>query len=259
MIVDNIFNDNKKITAIIQARMESTRLPGKVLKSICGVPILKHIVNRVSMSEMVDSIIVATSQNQADDVIEEFCVNNKILYFRGSQENVLQRFVDCANKYKSDIIIRLTGDNALIDSEIIDSGIKEFQCEGKVDYLYYKEGLPIGMAIEIFKYSALARAYKEAKDSECLEHVTPYLYKNPDKFIVKRSCCNNNDYSNLRWTIDTRSDFILVSNIYNVLYQQYGDKFHYNDIIKEYKKHKEWYRINDEINQVKIYYQGEKK
>lgn len=245
-----------KIIAIIQARMESTRLPGKVLKTICGKPILQHIIERVRFSKYLDEIIIATSNHKADDAIERFANKYNISVYRGSQENVLQRFAECAKLYKADLIVRLTGDNTLVDSDIIDKGIETYQ-EEELDYLYYQEGLPIGMAVEIFRYEALVRAYKEASDKECLEHVTPYLYKNEDIFKIKRSVCKDKQLQKLRWTIDTEEDLKLVEAIYNELYPKYQEKFNLEDIMLEYNQHPEWNKINNSVQQVKVLYQGE--
>lgn len=245
-----------KIVAIIQARMESTRLPGKVLKEICGKPVLWHIVNRVSKSKYLEQIIIATSTNEADDAIEEFARENAIDVYRGSQLNVLERFYQCAVQYDADIIVRLTGDNTLIDSHIIDLGIDCFVKEADNDYMSYREGLPLGMVVEIFSFQALKTAYEEATDAECLEHVTPYIYKN-DKFHVKKVSGMGEDYSHLRWTLDTVQDYKLITKIYETLYREDDNIFYFEDIIEQYKHHKEWIKINESIGQVSISYKGE--
>lgn len=245
------------IVAIIQARMESTRLPGKVLKKMCGKTVLQHIVARVSNSVNVNKVVIATSTNDADNAIEKMAQENNIICYRGSQNNVLERFAKCAEIFKPDIIVRLTGDNALIDFKIIDQGIQEFISDGTLDYLKYRDGLPLGMAVEIFKYSALMTAYHNATNDECLEHVTPYLYKNPDKFKIGKSSCNDRDLSNLRWTIDTQDDFELISLIYEQLYPKHGDNFEMLDIIEAYNEHPEWQTVNNRIEQVKVNYNGE--
>lgn len=247
-----------RIIAIIQARMESTRLPGKVLIDLCGKSVLEHIVTRARKSKYINEVVVATSTNNADDAIEEFTKANNIQYYRGSQENVLERFYKCAKQYNPDIIVRLTGDNTLIDYQIIDEGIEYFIEKKNSDYIYYREGLPVGVAVEIFRFSALERAFMEADDSECLEHVTPYIYRNPEKFNSERVKVKGEDYSSLRWTLDTESDFELVSEIYNAVYLQ-NPQFSFYDILEEYKKHPEWIEINSKIEQVKVKYEGEKR
>lgn len=245
-----------EITAIIQARMGSTRLPGKVLREICGKPVLWHIVNRVSGSDYLDKIIIATSDHPADDIIEQFTMGYKLDVYRGSQYNVLERFYKCAVQYKTDLVVRLTGDNALIDPHIIDLGIEYFIKETGTDYLYYREGLPLGMAVEIFTFQALETAYKEATDAECLEHVTPYLYKN-SKFNAKRVSGIGKNYSNYRWTMDTEQDYNLIKKIYENLYRNEEDIFYFEDILEQYLYHDEWSGINSGVKQIRVNYKGE--
>lgn len=247
-----------KVAAIIQARMESTRLPGKVLMEICGKPVLWHIVNRSLKSRYLEHVMIATSNNSADDKIYQFALNNSIDVYRGSQTNVLERFYRCALQYEPDIIVRLTGDNALIDPYIIDSGIEYFIQNEGIDYIYYREGLPLGMAVEIFTYQALKTAYDEAEDDECLEHVTPYLYKN-SKFNAKRVPGLGEDYSYLRWTLDTRQDYELITKIYETLYGNGERLFCFEDVIEQYKYHTEWKDINSNVEQVKVTYKGDTK
>ncbi len=241
--------------AIVQARMGSTRLPQKIMTNLCGKPMLWHIVKRVERSEFVNDVVIATSKEQADDAVEELAKKNKILLWRGSHDNVLKRFYDCATHYEADIVVRLTGDNALVDAGIIDGGIAYFK-ESQRDYIYYREGLPLGMAVEIFTYGALKCAYEHAKDVQCLEHVTPYLYRNPQLFQAERVSCIGKDYSSLRWTMDTEQDKELISEIYTRLYKE-GNYFSFEDILKEYEKHPEWNFLNAEIEQKKVTYPGE--
>ena len=241
--------------AIIQARMGSVRLPGKIMTDLCGKPMLWHIVKRVERSELVNHVVIATSKEQDDDAVEELAEKNKFLLWRGSQNHVLKRFYDCAAHYKADIVVRLTGDNALVDAGIIDRGIAYFK-ECQQDYIYYREGLPLGMAVEIFTYDALKCAYENAADAQCFEHVTPYLYKNPQMFRAERVSCVGEDYSSLRWTMDTEQDKELISEIYTNLYRE-SSYFSFEDILKEYEKHPEWKFINEQIEQKKVTYQGE--
>ncbi len=241
--------------AIVQARMGSTRLPGKIMTELCKKPMLWHIVKRVRQSESVNEVVVATSREPADDTVEELAEKNHIVLWRGSQNHVLKRFYECASYYKADIVVRLTGDNALVDAGIIDSGIAYFK-ESQRDYIYYREGLPLGMAIEIFTYDALKCAYESASDAQCIEHVTPYLYKNPQLFQAERVPCVGKDYSYLRWTMDTERDKELISEIYKNLYQE-GKYFSFEDILKEYEKHPQWKFLNTDIEQKKVTYQGE--
>ncbi len=246
-----------KVVAIIQARMGSTRLPQKIMTDLCGKPMLWHIVKRVANSKMIDDVVIATSTNSEDDAVEQLAKEYGISLWRGSQENVLERFYDCATYYHADLIVRLTGDNALVDSSIIDMGISYFK-EHEYDYVSYRKGLPIGMIIEIFSYVALKKSYENAEDIQCLEHVTPYIYKNPHMFQIKYVPCIGTDYSYLRWTMDTEYDKQLITEIYQTLYHQ-NKYFTFEEILKEYEKHPQWLTINGEVKQNQVTYQGENK
>ena len=242
-----------RVVAIIQARMSSERLPGKVLKKLNGMPMIHCIVNRVGMAKKVDNVIVATSEEITDDMLYDFCAQNDINIYRGDLNNVLKRYYDCATREKADIIIRLTGDNALIDAEIIDVAVDVFEKQA-VDYLNYCEELPIGMHVEIFSYKALKRAMDEVDNSECKEHVTLYMYKNTDKFrCITYSEKEMTNHSTLRWTMDTQEDYELVSRIY----QSFSTiTFTYQDILDLYERKPELKLINENIKQKKIEYKG---
>ena len=238
-----------KVVAIIQARMSSERLPGKVLKELNGMPMIQCIVNRASAAKRVDNVIVATSEEMSDDKLYDFCVENDISVYRGDLNNVLKRYFDCATRENADVVIRLTGDNALIDAEILDAAIEIFENLG-VDYLHYCEELPLGMHIEVFSYEALKRTIDEADDSECKEHVTLYMYKNTDKFrCVTYSEKGMENHSSLRWTIDTPEDYELVDKIYESFDSAI---FTYQDILDLYEQKPELKLINENIKQKKI-------
>lgn len=242
-----------RVVAIIQARMSSERLPGKVLKTLNGVPMIQCIVNRASKAKRIDDVIVATSNETTDDMLYNFCIQNDINVYRGDLNNVLKRYYDCATREKADIIIRLTGDNALIDAEIIDASVEVFEKQD-VDYLRYCEELPIGMHIEVFSYQALKQAMDEVDNSECKEHVTLYMYKNIDKFrCITYSEKEMTNHSTLRWTMDTSEDYELVSKIY----QSFRTiAFTYQDILDLYERKPELKLINENIKQKKIKYKS---
>lgn len=245
-----------RVVAIVQARMGSSRFPNKVMADLCGHPALWHISHRVARSKKADAFILATSAQPQDDVIEAFAVQNGIDVFRGSEENVLERFYFAARQEKAGVVIRLTGDNVLVSAEIIDAGVAYFQEHANLDYLYYREGLPLGMAVEILAYGALERAYLEAKDAECLEHVTPYLYRNPGKFQCYRHPCIGEDYGSIRWTMDTWDDYGLMEKIYGSLYVE-GECFGYQKALEAYQKQGSWMGLNRAVRQKEVQYQGE--
>ena len=204
-----------KTLAIIQARMSSERLPEKVVRPLNGIPMIVQIYYRVSKANHIDDIIVATSTEHSDDKLIEICQKYGIKTFRGSLNNVLERFFLCATQEKADIIIRLTGDNALIDPCLIDKAIEIFN-SNSLDYLSYCKELPLGLSTEVFSYSALKKTYKEASNPECKEHVTPFMYRNKEMFKwVKYSDAMLHDNSSLRLTVDTLQDWEVVNNIYS--------------------------------------------
>jgi|TARA_B100000315_G_C14536485_1_gene568708 spore coat polysaccharide biosynthesis protein SpsF len=212
-----------KIVAIIQARMGSTRLPGKVLKEVQGVPLLGIMMSRVERSEMLNEIVIATSSLPMDDQIEEFCQENGYECFRGSENDVLSRYFHCATKYHVDIIVRLTADCPLIDPIVIDDVVKIY-VENDYDYVANTappEGLtyPEGMDVEIFSFQLLERAAREAQKPSEREHVTHYFWKNSKSFSTYRLDLDN-DFSVYRLTVDYPEDLEVIKEIVHVLYQR---------------------------------------
>ena len=243
-----------RILAIVQARMTSTRLPGKVLLQLGKKTVIQNIYERLSKSTKLNDVVIATSIDPSDDAIEKDCTTNGISTFRGSLDNVLERFFLCASYYRADIIVRCTADNPFVDAEIVDAAITLFNQE-QLDYLSFKKRLPLGMAVEVFSYSALKKAYEEATNSECLEHVTPYIINNVHMFKVCRfEDPNDKDYSSYRFTMDTPEDYRFVSVVYNY----FGNNlFTFPELIETVNNHPEWRDINKTIEQKKVKYSGE--
>jgi len=230
------------ILAILQARYSSSRLPGKVLKPILGKPMLLRQIERLSNSEMIDKLVVATSNGASDDAIEKMCVDNNVDVFRGELENVLDRFYQCAKQYNTEHIVRLTGDCPLSDWRIIDNMIRYYLDEG-IDYMSTSPKFPDGLDAEVMTMSALSKAKQKAVLPSELEHVTQYINKNPNKF--KNEHFNfDKDLSHIRWTVDEPEDFILVEKIYQALYED-NPLFLTNDILKLLDKRPELNKIND--------------
>jgi len=217
--------------AIIQARTSSTRLPGKVLKTILGVPILLMQIERVKNSKLIDNIIVATSVDESDLQIENLCIDAGLSCFRGSLDDVLDRFYSAAKLNKPTNVVRLTADCPLMDPEIIDKVIK-YHLDGFYDYTSnaLEPTFPDGLDVEVMKYGALEIAWREAKLTSEREHVTPYIYKNKEKFKIG-VFKNNVDLSHLRWTVDYEEDFEFVNEIYKNLYKA-GNKFSMADVLE---------------------------
>ena len=231
------------ILAILQARVSSTRLHGKVLKPILGKPMLARQIERIKCSKLIDKLIVATSTDLSDNFIDELCSKEEVACFRGSLDDVLDRFFNTAKPYKPDHIVRLTGDCPLADPVIIDEVIS-YHLYGGYDYSAntLEPTFPDGMDTEVFKYICLEQAWKEAVLPSQREHVTPFIYQQPDRFKIG-NFKNTVDQSWLRWTVDEPADFELISMIYNSLYTK-NPKFTTNDIMAFLDSHPDLKTMN---------------
>ena len=217
-----------KIGAIIQARLGSERLPNKALLPLPfngGPTLLQHVITRAKAARSIDTIIVATTEKPADNAIYTFCQNNQIDCFRGSENDVLERFYTAAKKYNLDIVVRLTGDNPFIMPPVINDAISKHSAEG-VDYTI-TEGLPLGTNIEVISFQALERAAREATDALDREHVTPYIRR--ERGFKRQSINYTSVLNTLRLTVDYPSDYALANLLYDRLYQQ-NKHFSFTDI-----------------------------
>lgn len=244
---------DKKVIAIIQARVGSTRLPGKVLININNKTVLNHVVDRVSQCKNIDDIIIATTILDRDNSIVEEAKNIGCKYFRGSEDNVLDRYYQAATNNNSDIVVRITSDCPLIDPKIIDKMIG-FYMENNYDIVTNappdnnQRTYPRGLDVEIFSYDKLKEAKENAKRLYQLEHVTPYMYENTTNIFYYK---NNIDYSKYRFTLDTKEDLKLIKEIYNYLY--FGEhNFYLDEIIQVMENNPSLYLINNNIVQKKI-------
>lgn len=203
-----------KTSCIVQARMTSTRLPGKVMMLVDDeTPILGYVIKQLKYSKLCNQIIIATTTQNEDEKIIDFAKKNTIPYFRGSAEDCLDRYYQCAKTFSASIIVRITSDNPLIDPTLIDETVALFET-GNYDYITNckPRTFPQGTEVEVFSFNALEKAWNEAKKSSEREHVTPYFYKNPDKFRIF-NITNKEDMSNLRWTVDRKDDLEFVRTI----------------------------------------------
>lgn len=202
------------VNAIIQARCGSTRFPEKVFVDIDGKPLLWHVVNRLKNTEMIDDIIVATTLNSKDDKIEEWCSNASIKIFRGSEEDVLNRYYCASVAFRSDVIVRVTADDPFKEPKVIDSVIKKLLDE-KLDLATnnFPPSYPEGLDCEAFSFKVLDMMEKSTNDPFEREHVTQYIYHNPDKFKIG-NVFSERQLSFLRWTIDTQEDYKMVKAVY---------------------------------------------
>ncbi len=231
----------KPVVAIVQARMGSTRLPGKVMKPIGGRPILWHVVNRLKAASLVDDIIVATTDQPSDDIIKEWCGLNGTGCYRGSQDDVLDRFFYAARAAGARTIVRITSDCPLIDPALVDRAIRKFS-EGGFDYVSLDPSFPDGLDAEVFSFEALEKAYMEAALSSEREHVTPYIWKRTQVFRVCR-IMSEADLSHMRWTVDDERDLKLVTAIYDGI--NAGERvFHMDEILRFLEKNPALLGIN---------------
>jgi len=241
-----------KVIAIVQARMGSTRLPGKSLIKIEGKPILEHIVNRIRYSKTIDEIIIATTTEQEDEAIVKLARKLQIGIFRGSAEDVLDRFYQAANKFNGRVIVRITADDPFKDPKVIDKIVNYFLSHTELDYASntIEPTYPIGIDVEVFTFSALERAWVGAKTMIEREHVTPYIWDNSCSFNIA-NIKNHKDLSHLRWTIDTQKDLEMTREIYRKLYVE-DEVFYMEDILRLLHKIPHISDINSNIAQVVI-------
>ncbi len=203
-----------KVNAIIQARCGSTRFPNKVFAPIDGKPLLWHVVNRLTYAKKIDKIVIATTENANDDQIEKWCKENQIDCFRGSTNDVLNRYYSASLAYPSDVVVRITADDPFKEPSVIDRVISKLE-EEKLDYVTnnYPPSFPEGLDCEAFTFEALEKMERKARDSFEREHVTQYIFRHTDEFKMG-NVSNDSDISAYRWTIDTTTDYEMVCAVY---------------------------------------------
>ncbi len=242
-----------RVEIFVQARMGSTRLPGKILQPVLGRPLLKYMVDRLREVQNADGIAILTTTESSDDIVEKFCQEEKIFCFRGSENDVLERYYQAALQRGPDAIVRVTADCPLIDPEIIDLVIDAFKKEFPAfDYISnsLERTYPRGLDVEIFSIKALKQAYQQAKKPEEREHVTVYLYRHPELFKLK-NIAHHPSLSQYRWTVDTPEDFNLIRLILEHLYPN-TPAFRLQDVLNLLKSYPEWNLINAHIEQKKL-------
>ena len=231
---------------IIQARYSSTRFPGKVMLFLQDKTVLEHIEKRVQDAEKIDKVIVATGEGTENDKIGDLCGELGVDCFRGDEDDVLDRYYQAGKKYNYTNIVRITGDCPLIDPEVIDQVVKLFE-QGGLDYAtnVIPPTYPDGLDTEIFSFSALEKAWKEADLKSNREHVTVYMWQNPELF--KQKHLNNEiDLSAKRWTLDNPEDYEVIKHVYDTLYPQ-NPHFRMKDVLEFFSKNPDVEEINSEI------------
>ena len=219
------------ILAILQARVSSCRFPGKVLKPLLGEPMLARQIERVKRSRSIDRLVVATSNDASDDLIEELCDKLEVDCFRGSLDDVLDRFYQAAKAHGATDVVRLTGDCPLIDPEVIDEVIQLYRT-GEYDYASntLEPTFPDGLDIEVFRFECLEQAWREAKLSSEREHVTLAIHRHPERYKLGMLKKERN-LSALRWTVDEPDDYELITKFYEALYPV-NPEFGFEDLVR---------------------------
>ncbi|MDA7441044.1 glycosyltransferase family protein [Candidatus Pseudothioglobus singularis] len=214
------------VVAIVQARMSSSRFPGKTLANLCGSPVLLHVVERLKKCNYIHTVVVATTTNKEDDNIEAFCNKHNVECFRGSSSDVLSRYALCSKKYNANTVVRITSDNPLIDSKVVDHVI-DFFLKGDFDYVANNiiKTFPHGLDVEVMSNNALQIADKESTSSRDREHVTQYI-RSSDKFKIQ-NIESDIDYSDIRITLDEDEDYKLIQH----LVSNYGKDIEFSDIV----------------------------
>jgi spore coat polysaccharide biosynthesis protein SpsF len=211
------------LAAIVQARMTSTRLPGKVLKEVMGRPLLWYLVERLRMVDNIEKIIIATTTNKEDNLIIKFCEKTELDYYRGSENDVLDRYYQTAKLFGVEHVMRITSDCPLIDPRICDRVIKEY-LSSHADYVHTGPTFAEGVDCEILSFKALEKAWREAGLMSEREHITLYIHNHPELFR-KITLTNKTNDSKYRFTVDEQEDFLVVKAMLEGLYKENSPPF----------------------------------
>ena len=239
-----------KTAIIVQARMTSSRLPGKVLKEVNQRTLLDYLVERLRRVRLANQVIIATTTNTTDKPIIDCCEKLGCDHFRGSENDVLSRYFGAAVQYGADLIVRVTSDCPLIDPAVIDKVIRSYQAgRSELDYVSntLDRTFPRGMDCEIFSTELLTEVHTEACAQYEREHVTPFIYQNRKRYRIG-GVKYHSDESHHRWTVDTPEDFKLIKLMLESLFP-HKPEFNLEDCLELINKHPEWEEINKEIVQ----------
>lgn len=244
--------------AIIQARMGSTRLPGKVLRELCGRPMLEHVVRRVQAAERVDSVCVATTTDPADDAVAALASEIGAAVFRGSEDDVLSRYVGAADMLGVELVVRITADCPLCDPSLLDEMLAArdgmVETTGPIDYYSntLRRTYPRGLDAEIVPASVLRRVADMATDPRAREHVTWHIYQHPREFRLENHAQRGGrDDSALRWTVDAPQDFEFVRLVYEALYGA-DPLFDRHAVLELLERRPELAEINRDVEQKRV-------
>jgi spore coat polysaccharide biosynthesis protein SpsF len=236
-----------KTVAIVQARVGSTRLPGKVLLPLLGEPVLTRVMRRTARAHRLDDVVVATTADRSDDAIVDLAEREGWPVVRGSATDLLDRYMVAAQAHEADVIVRITSDCPLIDPDVIDSTVLAFEA-GDWDYASNSmepRTFPRGLDVEVVARDALARAWREDVDPAWREHATPYIYRHPERFRLLAVPADEN-HADQRWAIDTPEDYELVRRIYEALGR---DDFAWREALAVVEAHPAWMELNRHVEQ----------
>lgn len=253
--------------AIIQARMSSSRLPGKVLLDIAGKPMLASVVHRTQRASLVHQVVVATTSDESDNLIVEFCSLNAIPFYRGSMHDVLDRYYQAARQFHAQVVVRITADCPLIDPQLIDEIVYKFLQGIEITGSFGDDEIPrltrsaydfaanrlpppwgrtypIGLDIEVCSMHALEIAWREASEKHQREHVMPFFYEHPERFRILHLDYHT-DYGNLRWTVDTPEDLEMIQRIF--AYFSPREPGSWLEVLELFQQHPDLASINQQI------------
>ena len=241
-----------KIVAIVQARMGSTRLPGKIMKDLLGEPMLTRMLARLGRTPSLDQVVVATTEHERDQQVVDFCNERDLHVFRGSEQDVLDRYYQTAKHFQADLIVRCTSDCPLICPSHVEDVIQHFLANAKeldyvADFLPHRT-FPMGLDTEVVTFQALERTWRKAKEKSFREHVTLFIYRHPKEFRLS-GISNDENLSTLRWTVDTAEDLAFARNVF----EHFGrDDFSWRETLAATRENPQWAMINAHIKQKEV-------
>lgn len=236
------------VVCISQARMTSTRLPGKILKEVCGRTLLDYHVSRLLKCRLIDRLVIATTVNGTDDPVVEFCAKKTIDCFRGSENDVLARYHQALKDHPAEVVVRVTSDCPLIDPGLVDQVI-QYYLEHKDHFDYVTtddQNFPRGLDVEVFSFKALDNAFRFGHEAHHREHVTPYIYRQGSEFRYG-TYPSEETSGHHRWCVDEPADFELISNILNAFKGR--DDFTWKDCLALFDDNPQWLNINRTVRQ----------
>lgn len=234
--------------AIIQARMGSSRLPGKVLERFAGRTALEHCVTRTRACPAIDEVVVATTTDPGDDVVVDACRGHGWRWFRGAEHDVLDRYYQAAREVGATDVVRVTSDCPLTDPAVLAELIAVYRGADRADYAstsYPRPTFPLGISAEVVRFDVLERAWHEDRDPSWREHVTPFVYRHPERFRLVGYGCEA-DYTDHRWTLDTAEDAALLRLLFDALGERPAG---WRDVLAIALAHPAWQAINAAIVQ----------